>query len=581
MRIFRPFAILLVVIVLASSIFWGSSSYFQALELQQGEGRLSLYRSTVTAVLQRFSHLTHILARDPIVIETAEGRDTDRLNRRLRDFVEKSGLNFIYLMGTDGVTISASNFEEPSSFVGENYAFRPYFQMAMKGEQGRFYGIGATTGLPGYFISNAVIGEDGQIIGVITIKIDLSELQERWREAGENVLLVNSDGVVLLASSPEWRYRALFNLTTEQRSRIEASKQFSNKVLSVLDWKPVNDTRARLGGREYLHLISNDLPHGWSLHYFASDDRATARSWLVTGVFVILAGLLVMYLQLQRTRRIGAALVRSEQKEAELRQTNERLAVEIAERREAERRLKKTQDELERASRLAALGRLAALVTHELGQPIAAMRNHLTAAELSSQASPSVTARIGGLVDRMEGITRQLKFFARTQEEEFEPVDLLEAMQVSLGLVEPNLSEHDIGMTLVEPDGPVTVYGNRLRLEQIMTNLLRNAADAVEEMDEPHIRIEIGHGDEVVWFEISDNGHGLGDATLDELQEPFVTTRESGRGMGLGLAISAGIVKDHHGRMTARNLSEGGAIFRVEFPADSANGQPDEDTPKP
>ncbi len=580
MRIVRPVIVLLAILVLAGSIFWGSFSYFQALELQQGEGRLSLYRSTVTAVLQRFSHLTHILARDPIVIETAEGGDTDRLNRRLRDFVEKSGLNFIYLMGTNGITISASNFEEPSSFVGESYSFRPYFQMAMKGEQGRFYGIGATTGLPGYFISNAVIGEDGQIIGVITIKIDLSELQERWREAGENVLLVNSDGVVLLASSPEWRYRTLFNLTTEQRNRIEASKQFSNKALSALDWKPVNDIRAQLGGRAYLHLISNDLPHEWSLHYFASDDRATARSWLVTGVFVILAGLLVMYLQLQRTRRIGAALVRSEQKEAELRQSNERLAVEIAERREAERRLKKTQDELERASRLAALGRLAALVTHELGQPIAAMRNHLTAAEISSQASPSVTGRIGGLVDRMEGITRQLKFFARTQEEDFEPVDLVQAMQVSIGLVEPNLSEHDIRITFTEPNGPVPVYGNRLRLEQIMTNLLRNASDAVEEVDDPHIRVSIGRTDEVAWFEISDNGHGLGESTLDDLQEPFVTTRESGRGMGLGLAISAGIVKDHHGRMTARNLDKSGAVFRVEFPLYSANDRADKENAK-
>lgn len=557
----------LAVVAVAIGIFWLSFNYFRSIELATAEGRLSLYRSTVTAELQRFSHLTHILAQDPFVIETAYGSDTSLLNRRLKDFAEKSGLDFIFLLGTNGVTISASNAGEPSSFVGQSYSFRPYFQMAMKGEQGRFYGIGATTGLPGYFIANAVKSLEGTIIGVITIKIDLSRLQDRWREAGEQVLLVNHDGVVLLASDPVWRYRLIDKLSPDQKAAIKASRQFTGRQLELLPWQRLGEDRARIGGNDRLHLITSELPHEWSLHYFASDDRALIRSWLVTGLVVMLASFGLIFFQLQRARRIGAALARSEQEEAQLRQANERLAVEIAERRDAERRLQKTQDELERASRLAALGRLSTLVTHELGQPIAAMRNHLAAAEISAQAKPVLVERIGSLIDRMEGITRQLKFFAGNREEEFEDVDLYVAMQASLGLIDPNLVEFDVDVIFRQPEQQVIVRGNRLRMEQVMTNLLRNAVDATEDNEASAIEIRIGKDDREAWFEICDNGHGLGEATLGDLQEPFVTTRESGRGMGLGLAISAGIVSDHGGAMSASNRKEGGAIFRVAFPA--------------
>ena len=251
---------------------------------------------------------------------------------------------------------------------------------------------------------------------------------------------------------------------------------------------------------------------------------------------------------------------------ADLRKANQLLAIEIEERRIAERRLKRTQDELERASRLAALGRLAASVTHELGQPIAAMRNHLVAAEIGGGTS-SLTGKIGGLVDRMEGITRQLKFFATSDVEPFSAVNLQEAMRASLSLVEPNLNAANTRMQLDLPDRPILIRGSRLRIEQVMTNLLRNAIDASEDSAPPRVNIRMGGDASGAWFEIEDNGHGLGETTLADLAEPFVTTRDSGRGMGLGLAISAGIVSDHDGTMAAQNTDSGGAVFRVTFPA--------------
>jgi two-component system C4-dicarboxylate transport sensor histidine kinase DctB len=555
---------ILFTILVAVGVFRVSNGYFQSEETLRAQGRLSVYQGSVVTELERFSHLTYVLARDAEVIAAVSGAPVDPVNAKLEDFAEKAGLEAIYLMRADGLTIAASNHRADNSFVGQNYAFRPYFHTALAGEQGRFYAIGATTGLPGYFIGDAVYDADGGVIGVIAIKIEFPVLERSWLTSGEQVLLANEDGVVLLASDREWRYRVLEPLSVDQRNQIQEARQFPGQDLSPLDWTPLPDQRARIGNETRIHLTAEVPPHGWALHYFASDAQALARAWLVTAIVVFAAGAVLVLYQVQRARRVGAALARSEQEEAELRKANELLAVEIEERRLAERRLKRTQDELERASRLAALGRLAASVTHELGQPIAAMRNHLVAAEISGAGT--LSGKISGLVDRMEGITRQLKFFATSDAEPFAAVNLQDALRASVALVEPNLKAAQAEVVFDMPKAPVFVHGSGLRIEQVMTNLLRNAIDASEDSNPPRLNIRVGTSDTEVWFEIEDNGHGLGETTLADLAEPFVTTRDSGRGMGLGLAISAGIVHDHDGAMSARNIAAGGAVFRVAFP---------------
>lgn len=551
----------------------GAMSYFRAEEQRRAEGRLSLYRSTVTAEIERFSHLTYVLARDPFVIgvaqgKTAKGRAASALNGRLQTFAAAAGLDAIYLMRPDGETIATSNADQANSFIGQNYAFRPYFNTALEGAQGRFYGIGSTTGLPGYFIADPVSDRDGQLVGVIAVKLDVSKLEARWQDAGEQVMLVNDDGVVLLASDEAWRYRVLAPLKPEQANRIASSRQFADQLLPPLDWQVLDDQRARIGRDERLHLTASDLPQGWVLHYFASEERAQFRALLLTGAMMLLASLMLVLTQQRRAQRIGAALKQSKDEEAQLRVANERLAIEIDERRTAERRLKRTQDELERASRLAALGQLAASVTHELGQPIAAMRNHLAAAEIAADEAAKARAmpRLTSLVDRMEGITRQLKFFARHDPHPFAEVDLRNAVAAAVELMRANLERDGIALQLAQPDRPVQIRANQLRIEQVLTNLLRNAADAVEGTAAPQISVALGIDLGTVWLTVRDNGHGLGAATLADLQEPFVTTRESGRGMGLGLAISASIVAEHEGTIEAQNLPERGALFRIEIP---------------
>lgn len=569
----RSFNRLTILAVLFGGIglFWAAYSIFKGQETNKAAAQLSLFRSTIGAELERFSHLPFVLSLDPLVAQTLEGGDPGILDKRLARIAQSAGVDAIYLMDLDGLTIAASNARTARSFVGQNYQYRPYFQEALNGELGEFYGIGATTGIPGYFFAIAVRPSNAQgraqSRGVVAIKVDLSALQTSWQSSGARIMLSNSDGVVLLASDPEWRYRTLVDLSPEQLQRIRASRQFGKESLALLDWQPdgLNQT-ARIGGNDYLYLTSTDLPNSWSLHYFAPNDQVFIRAALITGGYLLLSGLLFIFVQVRRERRIGAALQRSESEEAQLRLANERLAVEIDERLAAEKSLKKTQAELERAGRLAALGQLASSVTHELGQPIAAMRNQLAAAEMAS-GKTALGDKMQGLVARMEDITRQLKFFSRKGRDMFETIDLIAVMGNALELLEATIEKDQVAVSFQHDAAPVLLHGNKLRIEQVMTNIVRNALDAMEESATRELRIEVAQDANEVWFEVQDTGHGLGDMTLEDLREPFTTTRASGKGMGLGLTITAGIVNDHGGTMTAKSLAEGGALFRVAFPA--------------
>jgi two-component system C4-dicarboxylate transport sensor histidine kinase DctB len=256
---------------------------------------------------------------------------------------------------------------------------------------------------------------------------------------------------------------------------------------------------------------------------------------------------------------------------AALREANARLEAEIEERRTAERRLARTQGELERASRLAVLGKLATSVTHELGQPIAAMRNYITAAEMADTPKKLADSlpRFASLVTRMQHITEQLRFFARPGSDQFEPVDMLASVEAALDLLAPNLEQHKVQVNIKTPEATVPIRGNRLRLEQVLTNILRNAVDAMADSSKRHLTVIIEEvGDQAVLL-VKDTGPGLGDSSLETLQEPFFTTKASGEGMGLGLAISMEIVVEHGGTMQAFTQETGGACLRITLPLEA------------
>ncbi|WP_198671162.1 sensor histidine kinase [Oceanibium sediminis] len=529
------------------------------------------YKSTLDAALERPAALPHILARDAAVIDALERDDGNGLNRRLEGFAEAAEVDAIYLMDRNGDTIAASNWRETVTFLGQNYGFRPYFRAAISGTPGEFFAIGATSGLPGYFVAEPVRGGAGAILGVVAIKIDLNRLADIWRAAGERVLVVNPDGIVVLASDPRWRYQTIAPLGATRRAALSAARQFGEEPLSPLNWIVREPGLVAVEGREYLHHMVPVGRLGWQVHYLGDLAPVRERARIAMGVSIFVLGLILAAGLAARTRRIRTALRISQDDRRALRGLNEELGREIEERRRAEARLEAAQSELAAASRLAALGQLSASVTHELGQPLSAMRNYIVSLRMNGAGEDigKFTQRMEKVISRMEALTRQLKFFARPGEEGLASLDLREVIAEAGEMM--SADARAMGLRLPAPGAlpALSVRGNRLRLEQVVVNLLQNARDATRGMPRPEVTVTLEQVGARAELRVADNGAGIDDSIRDAMFEPFASTKASGDGMGLGLSISRAIVRDHNGSLTAAPRPGGGSVFTISLPLEA------------
>ncbi|MCR9236278.1 MAG: ATP-binding protein [Alphaproteobacteria bacterium] len=551
----KSIAIILIAMALGAIalVFFVSQTYFRSLDQETAQSRLSLFERSLNETLSRFQHLPFVLARDATVQEVLGGEPNTRLNRRLSAFAREAELEAIYLMDLSGLVISASNYDKTPSFLGKNYGFRPYFKAAAAGGRGNYFGVGATTGRPGYFVSEPVRAADGSTIGIIAIKLDASELQKSWEEGDEAVLATNNDGIVVLASDRTWLYRTINHLEPQQLEAIRLSKQFGNVNVVPLPWKEEGPASVELLGNTYT-LASTDAAFlDWKIHYLLNGARAYERTILATTVFGSLIALLMGFAAYLRSKRIQSALVASQSDRQQLVHAN--------------RQLESAQAELARASKLAALGQLSASVVHELGQPISALRNYLTAEEISTDATSLPTLnKLVAVVSRMENITRQLRFFTRPGDEAFDVVRVDDVISDCLELTQHDIDFQKVDLTIDVQTDHMRVKGNRLRLEQVLVNLVKNSLSSLQESTATKLSITTFESDDRAHIEVADNGSGFGARNLEIMQEPFHTTRASGDGMGLGLSISSAIISEHDGTLTAENIPEGGAKFRLSLP---------------
>lgn len=553
--------LIVVTIAMIVSLFFAATSYFRSEETTEAANRLSLYTRSLNDTLERFQYLPYVLSKDPLVVSgVSTGRDgviPFELNNRLAEFANVSNLEAIYLMNLSGSVIASSNYNLPQSFMGQNYAFRPYFQDALSGNRGEFFGVGATTGRPGYFVSEPVF-ENSKIIGVIAIKIDMSELQSLWEKGGENVFVSNGDGIVVLSSNPSWLYRTLQALSNDEIAAIAINRQFIGKELISLDWANQGDDVAKLDGGNFVYAKEPINRLDWTVHYLLSETRVYERTLLTTVIFGSVLAVFLVFATFMRSVRIRSALSISQSDRAQLLKTNYEL--------------KTAQEQLSRTSKLAALGQLSASVTHELGQPISALRNHLTAAEISGELKPGHTLeKFTRVIDRMDNITKQLRFFTRPistvgHEDKQQNIDIQEVIKGALDLVEHTLQSAGVKAVFNTQSRLIYTLGNRLRLEQVIVNLLTNSITAMEDRTAKKLEISLQTHEKIVNIVVRDNGTGFGDRDIAKLQEPFHTTRASGDGMGLGLSIATEIIREHKGMITAQNLEHGGAEFIISLP---------------
>ena len=546
-----------------------AKSLYSQQELVHAEGRLSIYRNMIEDRIERISYLPFILAHNPEVRAAAETMQSDKLhslNKTLSLFSQPKDLEAIYLMDRTGTTIASSNFDQDQTFLGKNYAFRPYFQQAMQGKQGRLYAIGVTSKNPGYFIAEPVYNQQEQISGAIVIKIKLETMERTWKDSGATIFVASKDGIVLLSSDTKLRYQRLYPLSEARLNEIRTTRVFVDEPLNLLSWSPKDETHARLQNLDYLYLTTDVFSNAWKLYYFVELRHVyhLAWLWLIGYCSLLLIGFSIF--QILKNKKTGSALQHARNEELLLRKSNRRLSDEVEERKRTQNMLEQTQRELVQANRLAVLGQLSVSVTHELGQPLAAMRNYIAIAEINKHngKNPDTQLRkLGALVERMEHISSQLKFFARRAHEGMSQVNLCDAVNNAIALMQGDFESN--GTNLKTSLTNQIVMGNQLRLEQVITNLLSNANNAMQKQKRKDLSIRLFAEKGNAIIEIADSGEGIGNLSIAQLQEPFYTTKPSDQSIGLGLTISTEIIKEHDGLLTASNSNDCGATFRVQI----------------
>ncbi|AOY00416.1 ATP-binding protein [Jeongeupia sp. USM3] len=599
----RPARVLLWLAALAAAagLLWLLAAWGERAETERlreaGRHRLDVYAGSLRNAVDRYAYLPFALSTHPDLAALLRAPDDaalrDKVNRYLIINKASAQASVLYLLDAQGTAIAASNWDTPQSYVGRNYSFRPYFLQAREGHGGRFYGVGFTTRQPGYFLSYPVF--DGRkVIGVVVAKVSLDGLEHNWRQGGERMLVADRHGVAFLSTDADWLWHSLTPLPAETLRFIEDTRQYGRAdfpVLALKQRQPLDaDTERATGPRGSEVLVQTlNLPDlEWRIVLFSdlAPVRQVVRNTVTGGALGLLALLSWLLFWRQRRRRIrdnlrASAALRQAHDELEhkvdartrdLVDANAQLQREIAERIRTETNLRAAQNELIQAGKLAVLGQMAAGVTHELNQPLTAMRSFAeNALALLDRGDTGEVRRNLGLIaqltERMGKITGQLRAFARKSDGKVEPVLVHAAIGNALLLLEQRLRQQQVRLDIDQPDTGLRVSGNPVRLEQVLINLLRNALDAVRTSPQPAIRIGVAASGDHVGITVSDNGPGIAEAQLPAIFDPFFTTKSASEGLGLGLAISLSIVRDFGGRLTAGNRPEGGAYFKVELSA--------------
>ncbi|MBT8412391.1 MAG: sensor histidine kinase [Octadecabacter sp.] len=554
--------LVLVLVILAGVIVYVTNSLlterFTERTRNAAEVRLALYSANLLSELQRNSIVPQLLSRDPALIGALNSGDYTQSTMRLLSFVDEIGAASLILMDMDGRIVAATNRER----LGENQRSRPHFLNAIRSNATTFTVEERAEGGFSFAYSRRV-EDNGLGVGVVSVGVDLAKLERSWAGISDAVLVLDSEGRVILATEPRWRGRA----EAEALALLEPEAAIERALRTTPDWSAL-PIEAYLRGDGVMRQEARVPFQGWRVVSYTTFSSVRERVNAILALEIMGFAILLAGLFWALSRRSNVAMRVFQRESAELRALNRRLQQEIAEREKVEKNLEVAEQTVAQTSKLAALGEMSAAVSHELNQPLAAMKTYLAGVRLlisRDRADEAIVAaqRIDGLIERMGAITKQLKSYARKGSDRLEPVDVKDALLSSLAMMEPQLRQRQVAITRTLPDQPVMVYADRMRLEQVIINLLRNALDATKMSPEPSIDILLAQGD-LVRLSVRDNGTGIED--LDELFEPFYTTKQPGDGTGLGLAISSGIVNDFGGRLTARNAGKGGAVFEVELP---------------
>jgi two-component system C4-dicarboxylate transport sensor histidine kinase DctB len=579
----RVAAIVLFLAVVAgfAAAVW-SFGYRAALDplARRGQADLALAADRLTGELQRFRELAVLMADHPTLTALVDGKvPVPEAEVLLRQVADKTGSLDILLVDATGQELARAADEEGGAYT-VSHAQTPYFERAMDGALGVYHLLSARYDRRAFVFAAPIFAPEGTVVGAVIVLTDVEEVEAGWRGDRPTVFFTDALGVIFVSNRSELLFRArsgdpaTASLSAEYPAgRVTAFVGYHPRYVSgheiwQVDGGPYVPARA-------LHLTL-DLPvvgmQGEALLDVSPARQLASLQAAVTAALCLAFGAM-LFLATERRRTLAQANARLEarvaDRTAELSALNTDLRREVAERIAAEARLTRAQADLVQAGKLSALGQMSAGISHELNQPLMAIRSFAENAEaFLERGRPEVAAqnlgRISELARRMGRIIRNLRAFARQESEPLTDVDLVPVVEAVLEMAGPKARQAETRLVWERPTAPVVVRGGEVRLQQVILNLVNNAIDAMAQSPERRVVIAILPGPRVT-LSVRDTGPGLTEP--ERIFDPFYTTKAAseGEGMGLGLSISYGLVQSFGGAIWGRNHPEGGAIFTVEL----------------
>ncbi|PDT05971.1 two-component sensor histidine kinase [Rhizobium chutanense] len=589
-RMWWAFAAIALVAVVASLWAGGEIGRYRAETALEEQARTDarLNAALLRTVLEKYRALPFVLSQDAALAAALTGNDAatfEQLSRKLEMLAAGTKAAVIYVIDKDGMAVSASNWREPTSFVGNDYRFREYFQGAVAMGQAEHFALGTVSKKPGLYISERISGGSG-LLGVVVVKVEFDDVEADWNASDAPSYVIDDRGIVLITSVPSWRFMTIGRIADDRLTAIRESLQFGDAPLQPLPLDTIRSLGDRLdvveivmpGGAGKTRFLDVAMPvpaTAWHLQHLVAlgpSVDAGIREARMLALLMLLPLLSGTAFLLRRRQAITLKIFREQQAREELErrvvertqdlsQARDRLQAEITDHRSTEQKLQAVQQDLVQANRLAILGQVAAGVAHEINQPVATIRAYADNARTFLDRGQTAPAgenleSIAALTERIGSITEELKTFARKGRGNAEPTGLKDVIEGAVMLLRSRFAGRMDTLDIDLPAAELQVMGNRIRLEQVLINLLQNALEAVApKAEEGRVEIRTSTDAGMVTVTVADNGPGISPDIRKGLFTPFNTSKESG--LGLGLVISKDIVGDYGGRMEVESDGSG------------------------
>lgn len=542
---------------------------------EQGQQIVDLQERTLEAALDPFAYVAVELSRRPDVIAFFTGANEGNVPEGVRQFLlttaAMSGSDTIFLVNRDGVVFATSRQDDAPRRVGQNVRERLSVMRAMQGQLGRHHDIDFDRRKRVYTIA-APVRHEREIIGAVGLTIDFERIERGWALFPQIVFARDAQNFIMASNREAFHFRTLARSEDENLEETLAGTDVPRLIgfenigqFSSSEIVRLHDDESARG---YLRIERFRPLLNWTLTVLVDTTPAEALAWrytLFTALFCLMLGVAVMFVIERRAR----LLERMNTEQAIARMLERKVAERTAMLEEANKRLLTTQKELVQAGKMAGLGQMMATLAHEFNQPIAAIRAYAENGKVflsraQEEKVEDTLQRILNLTDRMAALSSHLKNFARKPSEVTQPVDLKKVCEAAIDLVEPHMRAHKVSVALKVPQRRVMVLGGALRLEQVVVNLLTNAADAMAETGgEISVTMTVENGLAILC--VRDQGNGVAPEHLEAIFDPFFTTKDVGQGLGLGLSIAYNIARDFGGSLRARNHEDGGAEFTLSL----------------